>query len=85
MGVSLDNKVTPVNINNKKAYLIGEDTKILVCIDKGEGGITPEDMEAMCNFGATKIIASEEAFADDTALSNAHYILKDRNIEMKLL
>ncbi len=85
MGVSLDNKVTQVNVNNKKAYLIGEDTKILVCIDKGENGITPEDMEAMCNFGATKIVASEEAFADDTALSNAHYILKDRNIEMKLL
>lgn len=85
MGVPLDRKVTPVNVNTKKAYLMGEDTKILICIDKGDSGITPEDMEAMCNFGATKIVASEEAFADDTALSNAHYILKDRNIEMKLL
>jgi adenine-specific DNA-methyltransferase len=85
MGVTLDSKVTQVNVNTKKAYLIGEDAKILICIDKGESGITPEDMEAMCNFGATKIVASEEAFADDTALSNAHYILKDRNIEMKLL
>ena len=31
------------------------------------------------------IIAAKEAFDDDTALSNAHYILRDRDVEMKLL
>ena len=85
MGVSLDNKVSQVQFNDKKAYLVGEDSALLVCIDKGANGITPEDMEAMCKFNVRKIVASEEAFVDDTALSNAHYILKDRNIEMKLL
>ncbi len=69
-------------VNDKKAYSIGEDTLLLVCLDSG---ITPEDMEAMCDLAPAKIIAAEAGFADDTALSNAHYILKDRDIEMKLL
>jgi adenine-specific DNA-methyltransferase len=47
--------------------------------------ITPENIEAMCDLAPAKIIAAEEAFADDTALSNAHYILRDRDIELKLL
>ena len=82
MGVPLDFPVLPITVNDKKAYSIGEDTLLLVCLDSG---ITPEDMEAMCDLAPAKIIAAEAGFADDTALSNAHYILKDRDIEMKLL
>lgn len=82
MGVSLDFPVLPITVNNKKAYAVGEDAILLICLDSG---ITPEDMEAMCDLAPAKIIAAEEGFADDTALSNAHYILKDRDIEMKLL
>ena len=85
MGVPLDYKVIQTEVNGKKAYSIGEECLLLVCLAKGEKGITPEDIETMCELAPAKIIASEEAFADDTALSNAHYILKDRNIEMKLL
>ena len=82
MGVPLDIPVLPITVNDKKVYSIGEDTMLLVCLDSG---ITPEDMEAMCDLAPAKIIAAEEGFVDDTALSNAHYILKDRDIEMKLL
>lgn len=82
MGVPLDIPVLPITVNDKKVYSIGEGTKLLVCLDSG---ITPEDMEAMCDLAPAKIIAAEEGFVDDTALSNAHYILKDRDIEMKLL
>ena len=82
MGVPLDFLVLPITVNDKKVYSIGEDSMLLVCLDSG---ITPEDMEAMCDLAPAKIIAAEEGFADDTALSNAHYILKDRDIEMKLL
>lgn len=85
MGVPLDYKVLPIEVNGKKAYSIGEECLLLVCLDRGENGITPEDIEAMCELTPAKIIAAEEAFQDDTALSNAHYILKDRGIEMKLL
>ncbi len=82
MGVPLDYPVLPIAVNDKKAYSIGEDGLMLVCLDSG---ITPEDMEAMCDLAPYKIVAAEAGFVDDTALSNAHYILKDRDIEMKLL
>ncbi|MDL2273203.1 site-specific DNA-methyltransferase [Oscillospiraceae bacterium OttesenSCG-928-G22] len=82
MGVPLDFPVLPITVNDKKVYSIGEDAMLLCCLDSG---ITPEDIEAMCDLAPAKIIAAEEGFADDTALSNAHYILKDRDIEMKLL
>ncbi len=85
MGIPLDYKVIPTEINDKKAYSIGEDCLVLVCLDYGKDGITPEDIEAMCEFVPAKIVSSEQAFKDDTALSNAHYILKDKGIEMKLL
>ena len=55
---------------------------ILICLDFG---ITPEDITAMCNLSPKQIIAAEEAFEDSTAMSNAHYILRDRDIEIKLL
>ncbi|MDL2293272.1 site-specific DNA-methyltransferase [Ruminococcaceae bacterium OttesenSCG-928-D13] len=82
MGVPLDFPVRPITVGGKKVYSIGEDAMLLVCLDSG---ITPKDIEAMCDLAPAKIIAAEEGFADDTALSNAHYILKDRDIEMKLL
>lgn len=85
LGVPLDYKVIPIEINDKKAYSIGEDCLVLICLDYGKDGITPEDIETMCEFVPAKIVSSEQAFKDDTALSNAHYILKDKNIEMKLL
>ena len=86
LGSPLDNKVIPVNINDKKAYAIGEDYRVLVCIDYGKDGITPEDIEFMCSeYTPAKIVSTESAFKDDTALSNAHYILKDRDIDIKLL
>ncbi len=58
---------------------------MLVCIDYGQSGITPEDIEEMCKYLPAKIVSTQQAFKDDVALSNAHYILKDRNIEIKLL
>ena len=85
LGIPLDYPVKEIKINNKQAFSIGENNLVIVCIDKEYGGITPEDIEAMCDLAPAKIVTSEEAFKDDTALSNAHYILKDRDIEMKLL
>ena len=82
MGVPLDYPVSEIAVGGKKAYSVGDDCLLLVCLDSG---ITPEDIEAMCDLAPAKIIATEEAFEDDTTLSNAHYILRDRDIEMKLL
>lgn len=86
MGIPLDYSVTEVYVNDKKAYSIGDDCLVLVCLDYGRDGISPEDIKVMCDdYIPAKIIASERAFKDDVSLSNAYYILKDRQIEMKLL
>lgn len=85
MGIPLTYKVTPTQINDKKAYSIGEDCLVLICLDYGKDGITPEDIKEMCELIPAKIVSSEQAFKDSTALSNAYYILKDKDIEMKLL
>ena len=86
LGIPLDYPVTEVSVNDKKAYSIGEECLVLICLDYGKEGITADDVKTMCEeYVPAKIVASEQAFKDDVALSNAHYILKDHNIEMKLL
>ena len=89
MGIPLDFVVSEITVGKRKCYSIGEkvyegikDCLILVCLDRG---ITPEDVTAMCDLAPAKIVAAEESFEDSSVMSNAHYILKDRNIEMKLL
>ena len=73
-------------VNDKEAFAIGEDCLVLVCTDKGESGISGDDIRLMCDeYTPAKIVTSEEAFADDSALSNAYYILKDKDIEMEIL
>ena len=85
LGVPLDFPVQEIQINDKKAYSIGENCLVLVCIDYGKDGISPEDVEKMCEYLPAKIVSTQQAFKDDVSLSNAHYILKDREIEIKLL
>ncbi len=82
MGVPLTYTVRETRVGTKKTYSVGEDNMLLVCLDRG---ITPEDVEAMCDLRPYWIIAAEEAFVDDTALSNAHYTVKARGIKMELL
>jgi len=39
----------------------------------------------MAEYTPAKVILSWESFADDTAMSNAYYILRDRGVELKLV
>ncbi len=82
MGVPLSYPVHEITVGTKNTYSVGDNNMLLVCLEKG---ITPEDVEAMCELAPYWLIAAEEAFADDTALSNAHYTVKARNIKMELL
>lgn len=83
MGVPLDYPVTQVEIGGKTAYSIGEDTLLLVCLQEG---LTAEIIEQMAeDYLPSKMILSEKCFANDTAMANAHYILKEREIELKLV
>lgn len=85
LGIPVTYQVNLTDINGRKVYSIGEDGLVLVCLDGSNGGITPEDITAMCDLAPAKIVAAEEAFKDDIALSNAYYISKDKGIEIELL
>lgn len=82
IGVPLTYSATPVDIGGKTAYSVREDCLLLICL---ESGITAEMVEKMADYAPAKIILAEHGLRDDTAMSNAHYILRDRGIEMKLV
>ena len=81
MGIPLDVEVQYMEIGDKIAYIVG-DFILMICLAKN---ITAEDIENIAQYAPAKIICAEAGFADDSALSNAHYILKDRSIELKLV
>ena len=68
--------------NLKTAYAVGDDCLLLICLAEN---VQPEDVETMAEYTPAKIIISRDSFADDTAMSNAYYILRDRSIELKLV
>lgn len=82
LGVPLIYSVTPVDINGKTAYSIGDDCLLLICLAPD---VQPEDIEQMAEYAPAKLIISRESFVDDTAMANAHYILKDHGVELKLV
>jgi hypothetical protein len=91
LGIGLTYNVVPFMVNDKKTYSIQEaeskvEPLILVCLDREHKNITIEDLEAMADLAPAQIIVSEEAFKDDSTLSNAHYkIVKEREITFKLV
>lgn len=82
LGVPLTYSITAVEINGKTAYSIGEDCMLLICLAPD---VQPEDVEQMAEYAPAKLIISRESFVDDTAMANAHYILKDHGVELKLV
>lgn len=82
LGVPLTYSVTPFSINNKTVYGVGDDCLLLVCLAED---VRPEDVEQMTEYAPAKIIVSRDSFADDTAMANAYYILRDHSIELKLV
>lgn len=82
LGVPLDCPVEKIEFNGKTAYTVGKDCLLLICLAEN---VQPEDVEAMAEYAPAKVIIARDSFADDTAMSNAHYILRDRGIELKLV
>lgn len=82
MGVPLTERVTPLALDGVKAYSIGEDSLLIVCLDEG---ITTEAVEQMADCAPAKIILAESCFADVSAMRNAHYVLQNKGIELKLV
>ncbi len=82
MGVPLTYPVLPIEIDGVKAYSVGEDGLMMICLD---AGITTETIEQLADYAPAKIIIAESCFADVSAMRNAHYVLRDRKIELKLI
>lgn len=82
LGIPLTYSVNKKELNNKPVYAIGEDCLLLVCLAEN---IQPEDVEQMVEYAPAKIIISRDSFTDDTAMANAYYILRDHQIELKLV
>ena len=82
LGVPLTYPVQQLNINGKPVYEVGEDCLLLICLAEF---VEPEDVQAMADYAPAKMIMSRDCFTTDTAMANAHYILRDRQIELKLV
>ena len=81
MGVPLDTAVQYRAIDGKIVYIVGDFLLMIALYND----ITAEDIDAMAAYAPAKIVCAEQGFKDDTALSNAHYILRDKQIELKLV
>ena len=82
LGIPLTSTINKVAVNAKSAYVVKGDSLLLVCL---AADIAPEDVEAMAGYAPAKVVISRDSFANDTAMANAHYILRDRGIELKLV
>ena len=82
LGVPLTYSVSKIEVNGKTVYTVGEDCLLLICL---ADNVQPEDVEAMAEYAPAKLIIARDSFKDDTAMANAHYILRDRGIELKLV
>lgn len=81
MGVPLDTAVQYIEIDGKIVYIVGDFLLMIALYND----ITAEDIDVMAAYAPAKIVCAEQGFKDDTALSNAHYILRDKQIELKLV
>ena len=81
MGVPFAVPVQYIEVNGKVVYIVGDFLLMIALFDN----ITAEDIEGMAAYAPAKIICAEQGFKDDSALSNAHYILRDKEIDLKLV
>ena len=83
MGFGLTTKINLENINNKTVCSVKENgVNMLICLDQG---IVPEDIEQMAELEPNAVVISEGSFVDNSTLSNALYIFKNHDIELKLI
>lgn len=91
MGFSLTSPVEQIDCNGVKVYAVKENESedvfgngilLMICLDQG---ITTETIEEMADYAPAQVVIAENCFADVSAMRNAHYALKDREIELKLV
>ncbi|MBD5154245.1 MAG: site-specific DNA-methyltransferase [Oscillibacter sp.] len=81
MGYPLTADVTALDVDGLTVYTV-EQNSMLICL---QPGVTAELVEKMAALEPQKIVLAETAFVDNSVMSNAHYLLENRGIELKII
>ena len=81
MGYPLTADVASMEMDGLTVYTV-EQNSMLICL---QPGVTAEVVEKLAALGPQKIVLAENALADNSAMSNAHYLLGNRGIELKIV
>ena len=81
MGYPLTANLAVFEVDGLTIYTV-ENNEMLICL---QPGITVEHIEKLASIQPQKIVLAESGFSDNSALSNAHYLLENRNIELKII
>ena len=81
MGYPLTAELVTFEVDGLTVYTVANN-EMLICL---QPGITVEHTEKLASLQPQKIVLAESSFADNSALSNAYYLLENRNIDLKIL
>ena len=81
MGYPLAADVSAIEIGGLTVYAV-EQNSMLICL---QPGVTAELVETLASLEPQKIVLAENALADNSVMSNAHYLLENRGIELKIV
>lgn len=81
MGSPLTAELVALDISGLTVYSI-ENQSLFICLQRG---ITAAHIEQMAGYAPKKIVLAETALADNSTMSNAHYLLKNKDIELKIV
>lgn len=79
-GVPLTVKLTTLEIQGKKFYVVGEDVDLFICLD---GGLAVEVIEEAARYAPKTMIFADNAFVDDNQMINAGFVLEKAKIEFR--
>lgn len=81
MGYPLTAELATFEVDGLTVYTVANN-EMLICL---QPGITVEHTEKLASLQPQKIVLAESGFADNSALSNAHYLLENQSIELKVV
>ena len=81
MGYPLTSSVAALDVNGVTVYSV-DSNDMLICLQEN---ITTEHIESMASLAPKKLVVAERALADNSAMSNAYYLLENRGIELKIV
>lgn len=81
MGYPLTSSVVALDVNGAMVYSV-DNHDMLICL---QANITTEHIESMASLAPKKIVVAERTLADNSAMSNAYYLLENRGIELKII